>query len=399
MSRKMSAKICAKLIVSLAILLVSSAVGLAQQAEPDDVAPGAADIGTIGAEGGLISYKASLGYPGDIDWSTFTADAPTELFISSDLTKSLRIVIYDENLTYIDSGEGYLSMKAEASTYFVRVDSLDLETGNYSIALSNLFESEPNDCITDGNVLGPLADMTMVGGSIKPMADTDFFLFEVLPGSEGYVTITSRTYDTAEDVEDYQDEEEYFSDLFDYSDSVPLVLYGYNESEGRYIPIDYGDYEIDTDLAVGSYAIRAESESMGPIAGYVLAIAFLDLECEDEPNDSPEEALEMSALAEGVALTKEGCILPGDDVDYYVFQVNESQEVVIETSGDSDGDSYLYMYDEEMEEIAYDDDGGDGTWSRIEEMLEPGTYYIEVESFWGDVFQYTLTVTGTKAEE
>ncbi|HII06309.1 MAG TPA: hypothetical protein HA349_03020 [Methanotrichaceae archaeon] len=394
----MSTKICAKLIAFLVILLVSGGVGLAQVAEPDDVASGATDLGTIGAEGGMITYQTSLQYPGDIDWFKFVVEAPTaDLIVSSDTTEDLRLVIYDENLSYLDSGEELLSMTAEAGTYLVRVDSVDLEASNYSIALSNLFESEPNDCISEGNDLGTLTDMAMIGGSIEPMADTDFFLFEVEPESVGYVTITSHTYDMAEDYEDYQDEDDYF-DLFDYySDSVPLVLYGYNESEGRYIPMDHSDYGIEADLKAGRYAIRAESESLDPIAVYVLSIAFLGLEfeCEDEPNDSPGEALNLGALTEEGELTKAGCIRPGDDVDYYVFEVNETQEVEIETSGDSEGDSYLYLYDEEMEEIDYDDDGGEGSWSKIGQELEPGTYYIEVEPFWGGAFQYTLTVTGS----
>ncbi len=396
----MSTKMSAKLIASLAILLFLGGVGLALEAEPDDVASGATDLGTIGADGGMISYQASLGYPGDIDWFKFAVEAESaDLVISSDTTKTVRLVLYDGNLGYLDSDEGLLSMTAEAGTYFVRVDSVDLEIGNYSIALSSLFESEPNDCISDGNDLGPLAEMTAVGGSIEPMADTDFFLFEVDPESEGYAMISAiSTAGLADDgEEDDEDYEDYF-DLFGDSDAISLVLYGYNESESSYLPMDRGDYGIEADLKAGRYAVRAESESLDPVAGYVLIIAFSNFECEDEPNDSPEEALDMGVLTAGVELTKVGCILPGDDVDYRVVVVEEALEVVIETSGDSDGDSYLYLYDEEMEEIDYDDDGGEGTWSKIEVELDPGTYYIEVESYLGDAFQYTLSVTGTGAE-
>jgi len=399
----MSTKICAKLIASLAILLVASAGGLAQETEPDDVASGATDLGTIGAEGGIISYEASLGYPGDIDWFKFTVEAQTaEIVVTADMMEDLRIVIYDESMSYIDSDEGLLMMTAEAGTYLVRVDSVDLEEGNYSIALSNLFESEPNDCITDGNDLGLLAEMTVIGGSIEPMGDIDYFLFEVDPESEGYVMIEAITTeglaaDDEEDEDDEYDEDYYF--FFDDWETVSLVLYGYDENESNYLPIDHDDYEIEADLTAGKYAVRAESESLEPISGYVLAISFMTFECEDEPNDSPEEALDLGVLTDGVEIATAACILPEDDVDYYVLVVEEAMEVEIEVSGDSDDDSYLYLYDEEMEEIDYDDDGGKGTWSRIEEDLEPGTYYVEVKSYaGGETFQYTLTVTGTGAE-
>ncbi len=399
----MSTKICAKLIASLAILLVASAGGLAQETEPDDVATGATDLGTIGDEGGIISYEASLGYPGDIDWFKFTVEAPTaEIVVTADMMEDLRIVIYDDSMSYIDSDEGLLMMTAEAGTYLVRVDSVDLEEGNYSIALSNLFESEPNDCITDGNDLGLLAEMTVIGGSIEPMGDIDYFLFEVDPESEGYVMIEAITTeglasDDEEDEDDEYDEDYYY--FFDDWETVSLVLYGYDENESSYIPIDHDDYEIEADLTAGKYAVRAESESQEPISGYVLAISFMTFECEDEPNDSPEEALDLGVLTDGVEIATAACILPEDDVDYYVLVVEEAMEVEIEVSGDSDGDSYLYLYDEEMEEIDYDDDGGLGTWSRIEEDLEPGTYYVEVKSYaGGETFQYTLTVTGTRAE-
>ncbi|HPR66921.1 MAG TPA: pre-peptidase C-terminal domain-containing protein [Methanothrix sp.] len=398
----MNTKIGAKLIASLSILIVASAGVLAQDAAPDDFATGATDIGTVGAEGGRISSEASLEYPGEIDWFKFTVEAPTaEIVIAADMIDDLRIVIYDDEMNYVTSGEGLLMITAEAGTYLVRIDSIGLEEGDYSIALSNLFEAEPNDCITDGNDLGPLAMMTIVGGSIEPMGDIDYFLFEVDPESEGYVMIAAITTEglAADDGEDNdeEDDEDYFY-FFDDWETVSLVLYGYNESEGSYLPIDHGDNGVEAQLDAGKYAVRAESESQEPISGYVLAIGFANYECDDEPNDTPEEPLDLGVLTDGVEIEADGCILPGDDVDYYVVVVEEALEVAIETSGDSDGDSYLYLYDEEMEETGSDDDDGDGSWSKIEEKLDPGTYYIRVESFWGGAFPYTLMVTGTNPE-
>jgi len=388
----MSTKIIAESIAFLAILIMASAGVLAQDEVSGDFASEATDIGTIGANGGMISSETSLGYPGEIDWFKFTVEAETaNIIVAAGMMDDLRIVIYDDEMNYITSGDGLLMMAAEAGTYLVRVDSIGLDEGNYSIVLSSQFEAEPNDCATDGNDLGPLAKMTIVGGSIEPMGDIDYFLFEVDPDSEGYAMIEAIITEGLSSNE--VDENEFY--FFDDWDTVSLVLYGYDEEDGRYLPIDHGDDGVEAQLAAGKYAVRVESGDLEPISGYVLAIGFADYECDDEPNDTPEEALDLGVLTDGIEIANDGCILPGEDVDYYSLVVEEALNVEIEVSGDSDGDSYLYLYDYEMEEISSDDDSGDEAWSRIEEELEPGTYYIKVESFWGDAFQYTLTVSGT----
>ena len=372
---------------------------MAQNVETDDAAGGATDLGSIGTEGGAISYETDLVYPGDIDWFKFTVEAPTtDLVVSSDMA-SLRLIAYDANMGYIDDDEAVLELTLDAGTYFIRADSVDSETDNYTITISTVTaESEPNDCISDGNDLGLLADTTTIISSIYPMADTDFFLFEIGPDSEGYASISADTSyleedEVDEDEVDEKDEDE--DDLWYYVDSLSLVLYSYNESEGRYLPIEDGFDEIMTELSAGKYAIRAQGEYASSTLEYVLVISFLTLECDDEPNDDFDEAADLGVLAEGAELTAKGCILPKEDQDYYVFQVDETQDVVIETSGEDYGDSYLYLYDDEEEMITSNDDDGEGSWSMIEEELEPGTYYILIESFYGgDTFEYTLTVEG-----
>lgn len=390
MRRKLSGKgikIFATLVASLAILLAVPGSILAGGAEPDDSAAGATGLGTVGAEGETISHASSLGYPGDIDWFSFSIEDPAgEVAIVTDPTKNLRLVVYDEELEYIDSAVGLLFLKAQVGGYFLRVDSLDLEVGDYSIALGSVIEAEPNDCIADGNDLGLLAEMTVVSGSIEPMGDTDYFLFEVGP-QEGYAAITAVA---KPGIEDDVDDGDLYS-LWEVEETISLVLYAFDEEEG-YRPIDHADGGIEADLKAGRYALRAESESLEPISGYILAISFPDLDCDEEPNDSPEEALDIGVLTSGVELTISGCILPGGDVDYYAVVVEEPLDVVVETSGSGDGDSVISLYDGEKEEIARDDDGGEGTWSKIAELLEPGAYYLKVEAYGGGTITYDLSV-------
>src|SRR5690606_33923445 len=103
-------------------------------------------------------------------------------------------------------------------------------------------------CLTEGTILGTIANATIISGSLDPLADTDFFLFDIGPDSEGYLEITSETY------EDDADEEEEL-DLWSITEYASIVLYGYNESEGRYLPIESGDGDIAADLSAGRYAL------------------------------------------------------------------------------------------------------------------------------------------------
>ena len=394
MRRRSSGKNFVTLVASLAILLAAPGSVLAGGAEPDDSAAGATALGTVGAGRETVYHASNLGYPGDIDWFSFAAEDPAgEIAVFSDPTKNLRLVVYDEKLEYIDSAVGLLFLKAEAGGYFLRVDSLDLEVGDYSIALGSVLEAEPNDCIADGNDLGLLAEMTVVSGSLKPVADTDYFLFEVGPEMEGYAAITAVA---KPGIEDHVDDVDLYS-LWEVEKTISLVLYAFDEEEG-YRPIDHASGGIEADLKAGRYALRAQSESLEHISGYILAISFPEIECDEEPNASPEEAMDIGVLTSGVELTISGCILPGGDVDYYRLVVEEPLDLVIETSGGGDGDSVISLYDGEKEEIARDDDGGDGTWSRIAEPLEPGTYYLKVEAYGGGTLVYDLLLAGAEGE-
>lgn len=74
---------------------------------------------------------------------------------------------------------------------------------------------------------------------------------------------------------------------------------------------------------------------------------------------------------------------------------------IVNISLTAEFDTYLYLYDEEGFEVAFDDDGGDGVNSSLEySVRETGTYVIEAASF-GDFameftepMPYTLTVAG-----
>ena len=94
-------------------------------------------------------------------------------------------------------------------------------------------------------------------------------------------------------------------------------------------------------------------------------------------------------------------IAPVGDVDYVRFSLDSESEVVIETSGLS-GDTKMWLYDDQQNEIDYDDDGGSDLFSRIErtcgiDALSAGTYYVKIAEYGNDAkidsYEIILTVT------
>ncbi|MCD6394622.1 MAG: SUMF1/EgtB/PvdO family nonheme iron enzyme, partial [Planctomycetes bacterium] len=71
---------------------------------------------------------------------------------------------------------------------------------------------------------------------------------------------------------------------------------------------------------------------------------------------------------------------PAADADWLVFTLDFSSSVVIETSG-VDGDTVMWLYDDQLTELAYDDDSGTEKFARIQTTLPVGTYYILVQEY------------------
>ena len=68
----------------------------------------------------------------------------------------------------------------------------------------------------------------------------------------------------------------------------------------------------------------------------------------------------------------------GGDVDWWSIETHSPGTLVIETTGNAD--TYGSLFDRSVEELAEDDDGGEGRNFRIDDpaVLEAGTYYIRV---------------------
>jgi hypothetical protein len=149
---------------------------------------------------------------------------------------------------------------------------------------------------------------------------------------------------------------------------------------------------VSLELEPGEYVVEVSGTDSEALFPYRLAISLRCPLCvirEAEPNDLFETAQMLHVLP----VTVEAEIESSDDADYYEFTLTEAAHVTITTSGADDGDSIIAVYDVDEEQVAYDDDGGSGTWSRLELDLEAGTYRVAVAAFWLEPgFEYRLEI-------
>ncbi len=94
--------------------------------------------------------------------------------------------------------------------------------------------------------------------------------------------------------------------------------------------------------------------------------------CDDCP---PENALECDATVDSM-LEADDCTLEnGKLAELVELTLDGPTEVVIDLTS-PDFDTYLYLYDEACNQIAFNDDGGDGLNSRLRVTLDEGSYSV-----------------------
>jgi PKD repeat protein len=110
-----------------------------------------------------------------------------------------------------------------------------------------------------------------------------------------------------------------------------------------------------------------------------------------EPDNDMNQASVISA-----GESQSHSIIPANDVDWIKFTLSSNSRVAIWTSGSS-GDTRMWLYNSSGREVAYDDDTGDGYFSRIERDLTSGTYYVKIDEYGNDneVPSYQLRTTMT----
>jgi len=333
-----------------------------------------------------------LGESGDEDWFCIDVDQLTDNSLMSILSLNTTgnldtyLELYapsDTSYPVVENDDGSNSSNASITYpltetgrwYFkVRGYSSD-ETGDYGLSVRletrEPGPGEPDDSMDQASVLEIEGDE--IRRSMDYGEDYDYFAITLnrdLPDDKALVVETSSGMDlTMTFLDEY--ESEVMTDDDSGMDSNPkLVLPGL--AAGTWYAVVY-PYDSDN---TGSYTIRAYLKDV--------------VRDEYENDNTMEEASEIEISGYEQVRT----FMPADEEDWVRFEVRQSGEYMMKTTGPID--TYLTLYSESGDYLMDDDDSGYDGNAQIEIRLEPGTYYLQVTQYEGggnSEDSYSLIVT------
>lgn len=135
-------------------------------------------------------------------------------------------------------------------------------------------------------------------------------------------------------------------------------------------------------------------------ANVPVTASFSGAACTQDIHEPDNSSLEATTLLPGVSKTHTICSI--GDTDWSIFSLTEASGIILETS-DSQGDTFMRLFDGALNELDSDNDSGDQTFSRIDracgtdQTLSAGTYFVQVEEFGNNTTleDYQLTLNPT----
>jgi hypothetical protein len=114
-----------------------------------------------------------------------------------------------------------------------------------------------------------------------------------------------------------------------------------------------------------------------------------------EPDEFESDDESSSAGGIAVGESQRHTFSSGDDVDWVKFDISRTGRYVIRARGVNSArlDTYIELYDQDLDAIDEDDDGGDNYDARLSIRLQAGTYYVKVKCLEENPGQpYTISV-------
>jgi len=203
--------------------------------------------------------------------------------------------------------------------------------------------------------------------------DEDFFL--LIPANDGQLVMeTTGHVDTFMDFYNAETRERLAQNDDGGSNDNARIRYNV-ESGKRYIAKVRG-----FDGETGEYGFRA----------YLVVQVRLTADEYEPDNDS------ASAKQIEIGTPQQHTFHTSNDVDWVKFQITRAGRYTIRTRGVNTNrlDTYIELFDSNMNSIDEDDDGGENVDSRLTLRLENGTYYLKVEYLGENADQpYNISIT------
>jgi len=336
----------------------------------------------IGADENAQTVNRTL-HSGDEDFFLLLPDRDGSLIIETTGNTDTFMEFYNaetrERLGQNDDGGSGNNARIRYSVqagkrYIAKVRGYDGETGSYgfraylfSRASSSSFENPiAYEIGSDENV--PVMNRTL------DTDDEDFFL--LLPASDGSLIMeTTGGTDTVMEFYNADTREKLAEDDDGGTRSNARIRYNVQAGK-RYIAKVRGYDDGDT----GPYGFRA----------YITVQVRLAPDEYEPDNDS------TSAKQIEIGASQQHNFHTSDDVDWVKFQITQPGRYTIRTRGVNSNrlDTYIELFDSNLNSIDEDDDSGEGLDSRLSLRLENGIYYLKVECLDDNPNQpFTISIT------
>ena len=189
--------------------------------------------------------------------------------------------------------------------------------------------------------------------------DEDYYLITAHKNGRIIIETTGRV-DTFIEIYDADDKDELLDENDDGGSNYNARIRYIAEAGSRYMIKVRGFSSSDT----GNYGFRAYYQGSGMLTAD-----------DYEPNDEPSHATPLE-----IGVTIEHTFHSAEDVDWFKFQITEAGRYEIHARGLNSNrlDTYIALFDTNLNSIAEDDDGGNALSSLLSLELNRGVYYLKV---------------------
>ena len=326
-------------------------------------------------------YSFTLGSPASVEIDLVSSEFDAWLTLREGADVSGRGLVYDDN-----GGVGTnsrISTELSAGTYTIEATSFAAgETGAFTLTVTAAGGGGGGCALDDlGALSGRVTRVGNLGGDCESPNYSGrlarYYSFTLGQGGPVEIDLFSTAFDTF------------------------LTLREGTDAEGRLVVSDDDGGEgtnsrIATELSAGTYTIEATSYATGVTGAFTLTVAAAG---GGGGGCALDDLGALSGTATRVGNLGDDCEspnYPGKLARYYSFTLGQAGPVEIDLVS-SVFDAFLAVRegtDAAGRLVATDDDGGQGTNSRIGTELSAGTYTIEATSYaTGVTGAFTLTVT------